>query len=329
MKQSGRGDQRGESSASKKIVALAACLFLLLLVSPAIANSFSGGNATERLGAIAISPRSSASADNSTTSQADAELDPGQSPSTSEAAALGAGLEKDLPPSTGATSPDSQEIETDRNFPEGEVELPGVAEEKPVHDPLETWNRLMFHFNDKLYYWVLKPAAKGYNAALPEPVRASVGNFFRNVKAPVRFVSSLLAGRLKAAGIELARFAINSTAGLGGLFDIANQYHLERQESDLGLTFGRYGVGEGLYIVWPFLGPSSLRDTVGTVGDGFLNPVNYITPERDAIAVNAYDYFNYAALHIDDYGDLVESAVEPYVALRNAYIQHRRSLLKK
>jgi phospholipid-binding lipoprotein MlaA len=327
MTQSGRSDCLTEGRTSKKIATLAAGLLLFLLASPAVANSLSGSDTAERIGAM--STGSSASADHGATAGAGAELNSGQSSSTGETAAPGAGLEKDRTPSAGATSPDSEEIETDRNSPDREVELPGFEEEKPVHDPLETWNRMMFHFNDKLYYWVLKPAAKGYNAALPEVVRSSVGNFFRNVTMPVRFVSSLLAGRLKAAGIELSRFAINSTAGLGGLFDIAKQYHLERQESDLGLTFGRYGIGEGIYIVWPFLGPSSLRDTVGTVGDGFLNPLNYIRPERDAIAVNTYDYFNYAALHIDDYGDLVDSAVEPYVALRNAYIQHRRSLLKQ
>jgi phospholipid-binding lipoprotein MlaA len=309
---------------SDKIVMLAAALLLFLLVSSAVANGLPGSDAAEQIGTTGSV--ASASADQGTTLQTGTEAD---SLSTSKTEAPSTGLAKDQPPSTGAASPDSEEIDMGRNSSDGEVELPGLEEEKAVHDPLEPWNRLMFHFNDKLYYWVLKPAAKGYNAVLPEPVRSSVGNFFRNITMPVRFVSSLLAGRVKAAGIELARFGINTTAGLGGLFDIAKQYHLERQESDLGLTFGRYGIGEGIYIVWPFLGPSSLRDTVGTVGDSFLDPVNYIRPERDAIAVSAYDYFNYAALHIDDYEDLVESAVEPYVALRNAYIQHRRSLITK
>jgi phospholipid-binding lipoprotein MlaA len=308
--------------AFKKIAVLTSVLLLFIMVSPAIADSLPGNEATKRIGTTASVTGASAN-------QAGAEVDPQQSPSTGKTAAPNAGVTHDRTPSTGAASPDNEEIDTGEHSSGGEVELPELEEEKPVHDPLEPWNRLMFHFNDKLYFWVLKPAAKGYNAAVPDAVRSSVGNFFRNVTMPVRFVSSLLAGRVKAAGIELARFAINSTTGLGGLFDIAKQYHLERQESDLGLTFGRYGIGEGIYIVWPFLGPSSLRDTVGTVGDGFLDPVNYIKPERDAIAINAYDYFNYAALHIDEYEDLVESAVEPYVALRNAYIQHRRSLLKK
>jgi phospholipid-binding lipoprotein MlaA len=324
MNQPSLNSRLTEDRVSKKIVLLTAGLLLFLLASPALANNLPGSGATEHTGMT--SSGVSASAEQGTTLQTGTEAD---SLSTSKTEAPSTGLAKDQPPSTGAASPDSEEIDTGRNSSDGEVELPGLEEEKAVHDPLEPWNRLMFHFNDKLYYWVLKPAAKGYNAVLPEPVRSSVGNFFRNVTMPVRFVSSLLAGRIKAAGIELARFGINTTAGLGGLFDIAKQYHLERQESDLGLTFGRYGIGEGIYIVWPFLGPSSLRDTVGTVGDSFLDPVNYIRPERDAIAVSAYDYFNYAALHIDDYEDLIKSAVEPYVALRNAYIEHRRSLITK
>jgi phospholipid-binding lipoprotein MlaA len=345
-KQCGRNDGHGKSwAAPKKFVLLTACLLLFLLISPAFADNLSGGGAPEPIGTperlpmpapsfghsglSGIHPLVSRPGMGSIEGGYDFRLAKASTPAglTSDSAA---GPDEQTPP-TGAVSAGNGEIETGRNSSESDIEaeFPEFAEEKPVRDPLEPWNRLMFHFNDKLYYWVLKPAAKGYNAALPEPVRTSVSNFFRNVTMPVRFVSSLLAGRVKAAGIELARFGINTTAGLGGLFDIAKQYHLQRQESDLGLTFGRYGIGEGIYIVWPFLGPSSLRDTVGTVGDGFLDPVNYITPERDAIAVSAYEYFNYAALHINDYEDLVSSAVEPYVALRNAYIQHRRSLISK
>ncbi len=303
----------------EKILLLAITLLLFLLIPPALADNLSTDKGRDGLAAV---PQVSDDVKGDAASDDTAEAGSDE-PSSKEESATHA---NDRTPTTEALPSDGK-IETDSQ--EGEEELPGLEEEKPVHDPLQPWNRLMFHFNDKLYYWVMKPAAKGYNAVLPEPVRTSVGNFFNNVTMPVRFVSSLLAGRVKAAGIELARFAINTTAGLGGLFDIAKQYHLERQESDLGLTFGRYGIGEGIYIVWPFLGPSSLRDTVGTVGDGFLDPVNYVRPEQDAIAIGAYEYFNYAALHINDYEDLVKSAVEPYIALRNAYIEHRRSLINK
>jgi len=205
-----------------------------------------------------------------------------------------------------------------------------LAQEKTVADPLEPWNRLMYHFNDKLYFWLVKPAARGYNRIFPEPVRVSVRNFFTNIEMPIRFVNCILEAKLKCAGIELARFGINSVAGIGGLFDIAKDgYHIEGQQKDTGQTLGYYGIGEGIYIVWPFLGPSSLRDTVGLVGDSFLTPFDYIKPTEDAIAIGAYEYFNKASLQIGEYEDLKESAIEPYIAIKHAYIQHRRSLINK
>ncbi len=212
---------------------------------------------------------------------------------------------------------------------ENETE-PEFSEEKSVADPLEPWNRAVFTFNDRLYFWVMKPAAKGYNAVFPEGVRNSVRNFFENLSTPVRFVNDLLQGKIKSAGIELARLCVNSTYGLAGLLDAAKKhFNLKSEERDLGMTFGFYGIGEGIYIVWPFLGPSSIRDTIGKVGDGYLSPVNYITPTKDAIAITAYEYFNNISLRIGDYESLKEAAVDPYIAVRDAYVQHRRYLINK
>jgi phospholipid-binding lipoprotein MlaA len=233
---------------------------------------------------------------------------------------------------TGALSSGSKDMaKTDDNMSiENEAESEKFAEEKPVPDPLEPWNRLVFTFNDRLYFWVMKPAAKGYNAVIPEVARTSVSNFFKNLITPVWFVNALLQGKIQSAGIELARFGINTTYGLAGLLDTAKKhFKLESQRKDTGLTLGFYGIGEGIYIVWPFLGPSSLRDTIGTVGDGFLSPVNYINPVEYAVAVDSYEYFNDVSLHIGEYEDLKESAIDPYIAVKDSYIQHRRYLLKK
>jgi phospholipid-binding lipoprotein MlaA len=233
---------------------------------------------------------------------------------------------------TGALSSGSKDMAKTEGDPsvENEAGSEEVFEEKAVPDPLEKWNRWVFTFNDRLYFWVMKPAAKGYNAVIPEVARTSVSNFFKNLTTPVRFVNSLFQGKIRSAGIELARFGINTTYGLAGLLDTAKKrFDLELQEKDTGLTLGSYGIGEGIYIVWPFLGPSSLRDTIGTVGDGYLSPVDYINPLEDAIAVNAYEYFNDVSLHIGDYEDLKESAIDPYIAVRDSYIQHRRYLLNK
>jgi phospholipid-binding lipoprotein MlaA len=226
-------------------------------------------------------------------------------------------------------SNDTTKTEDDTSI-ENETEPEEFAEEKTVPDPLEPWNRLVFTFNDRLYFWVMKPAAKGYNAVVPEAVRTSVSNFFKNLTTPVRFVNALLQGKIQSAGIELARFGINTIYGLAGLLDTAKRhFNLERQEKDTGLTLGFYGIGEGIYIIWPFLGPSSLRDTIGTVGDGFLSPVNYINPVEDAVAINSYEYFNSVSLQIGEYEDLKESAIDPYIAVKDSYVQHRRYLIKK
>lgn len=214
---------------------------------------------------------------------------------------------------------------------EQSAESEEAAPEEGISDPLEPWNRMMFTFNDRVYFWLMKPVSKVYNAALPEPVRVSVNNFFSNLTTPVRFVNCLLQLQMKCAGIELFRLGVNSTLGIGGLVDAARYgWQIEKQEKDLGQTLGSYGIGDGFYIIWPFLGPSSVRDTVGMVGDGFLTPQDYITPFFwDAVGVDAAERFNDTALHIGEYEDFKESAIEPYVALRDAFSQHRKSLYKK
>jgi phospholipid-binding lipoprotein MlaA len=213
-----------------------------------------------------------------------------------------------------------------------EEEQPPQGEETAGHiaDPLYPWNNAMYHFNDKLYFWVMKPVAKEYSAVFPQDIRVAVSNFFDNLKMPIRFISNLLQLKIKKAGTELLRFVYNSTAGVGGLADVAKtDLKVSSHDQDIGLTLGHYGVGNGFYIVWPFLGPSSLRDTVGLVGDAFLTPTYYLTPWYNSTGASAYDKANETSLHIGDYEDLKESAIDPYVAIRNAYVQHRQSQIKE
>jgi len=147
---------------------------------------------------------------------------------------------------------------------------------------------------------------------------------------PVRFVNSLFQGKIKGAGTELARFGINTTVGLAGFFDVAKSwFDLNAQEEDLGQTFGSYGMGGMMYIVWPFLGPSTVRDTVGFVGDSFLDVANYINPFYVPMSIHAYDRINKTSLDLGTYEDLKESAIEPYTAFRDAYIQYRNGQIKK
>jgi len=194
-----------------------------------------------------------------------------------------------------------------------------------VADPFEDWNRAMFLFNDKLYFWLLKPVTRGYKAVMPTPVRRGVRNFFHNITAPVRMVSALLQGKGRAASAELTGFLINSTVGVLGFGDPAKRWpELSPSEEDLGQTLATYGIGDGFYIVWPVLGPSTLRDSVGMVGDWFLDPASYVEPFEADVAVWAVENVNDTSFRIGDYESLKEAAIDPYIALRNAYIQNRK-----
>jgi phospholipid-binding lipoprotein MlaA len=202
--------------------------------------------------------------------------------------------------------------------------------EEGIVDPFEPMNRFFFNFNDKLYFWLLKPVANGYSFIVPEWGRVRVRNVFKNVKMPVRFVNSLLQLKIKGAARELAKFMVNTTVGVGGMFDIPwDTTESNTSDEDLGQTFGHYGIGSGFYLVLPVLGPSSLRDGVGRVGDAFLDPVNYITPLEDSIAVQAVDRVNDASLRIGEYEDFKEAALDPYLSMRDAYDQYRKGKIKE
>lgn len=205
-----------------------------------------------------------------------------------------------------------------------------TVEEVKIADPIEPVNRAVFQFNDKFYFWVLKPVSRGYGAILPEPARVSVRNFFSNSKMPVRFVNSLLQGKFKGAGAELARFGINTTIGVAGFFDVAkSKFDIDPSDEDFGQTLGFYGMGGVMYIVWPFLGPSTLRDTVGMAGDSFLNPLSYIPPFEVPIGLKVFETVNKTSLDINAYDDLIAASVEPYTGVRDAYIQFRKTQINK
>jgi len=194
-------------------------------------------------------------------------------------------------------------------------------------DPLEGWNRMWFGFNDKLYFWAMKPVAQGYSAVIPERPRIWVGNFFHNLMFPVRFVSLMLQGKPDAAAVETSRFIGNTAFGLGGFADItadSKPYKpIGSTEKDLGLTFGYWGMDNGMYLVWPFIGPSSARDTVGYAGDYFLTPISYIHPWYWSVATKGYDKINEVSMRIGDYESLKEASVDPYEAVRDAYLRNR------
>jgi len=200
-----------------------------------------------------------------------------------------------------------------------------------IPDPLEPLNRFFFHFNDKLYFWLLKPVASGYKTLVPEPARIGVDNFFSNLAFPIRFINCLLQARLECAGHEWGRFILNSTIGIAGFFDVAGKhFDIKEYDEDLGQTLGSYGLGPGFFINWPFLGPSSVRDSIGDAGDAFLNPIYYFDLEtKYKSAIKAFDEVNYRSLTIGEYEDLKRSALDPYIATRDAYFQYRQSKIKE
>lgn len=224
-----------------------------------------------------------------------------------------------------------------------DADLPGIGDDLPgignapgaalstqsivVSDPLEPLNRVFFHFNDKLYFWLLKPIAKGYTVLVPQAGRRGVKNFFSNVATPVRLVNCVLQAEFGGAWVELERFAINTTVGVAGFGDPAkNRWRLEKRTEDLGQTLGRYGLGPSIYIHWPIIGPSNPRDTVGYVGDFFLDPFHYLVPKFwPNVGIKSYDTVNDTSLRVGDYEDFKDASIDPYVSLRDAYYQYRRS----
>ncbi len=199
-----------------------------------------------------------------------------------------------------------------------------------INDPIEPFNRGMFWINDKLYFYLFKPIARGYRV-VPEPARLSVSNFFSNLGTPVRFVNSLLQLKFEDAGTELRRLVVNSTVGIGGLFDPAKKYlGLRKKDEDLGQTFGNYGVGSGFYIVWPVLGPSSARDTVGMAGDFFLDPLHYVEMKPlERVALKGLEKETKLSLDKDTYESIKRQALDPYLYVRTTYVQHRAGKIKK
>jgi phospholipid-binding lipoprotein MlaA len=199
-----------------------------------------------------------------------------------------------------------------------------------IADPLESWNRAMFVFNDKCYFWVMKPVATGYKKVVYEPLRIGIRNFFYNLGMPVRFVGCVLQAKAKGALGELGRFTYNTTFGFFGFGDPAAKYPaLNPDAEDFGQTLGKYGIGHGIYLVWPLLGPSSIRETIGSAGDYFLSPITYVDPMAASIGLNAEDRINSLSFHLGDYETLKNAALDPYISARDAYIQYRKGRVEK
>lgn len=205
--------------------------------------------------------------------------------------------------------------------------------EQVIADPIEPLNRAVFGFNNIVDIAVFEPAAKVYVFVVPEPIRNSIQNFMRNLRSPIIVANNLLQADFGDAGVGTARFVINTTAGIGGLFDVADHYAgLKYENEDFGQTLAVWGLGDGFYIVLPLIGPSSLRDGIGLTVDTFMDPM-YIMAQNDAnnewiyytkVGVEALDM---RSRYINEIDDLRKNSLDFYAAMRSIYSQKRHALI--
>ncbi|MDZ7830838.1 MAG: VacJ family lipoprotein [Desulfobacterales bacterium] len=200
------------------------------------------------------------------------------------------------------------------------------SEDEPgVFDPLIGYNRIMTRVNDRLYFWVLKPSARAYGAVMPKFARQCIRRFFDNLGFPVRFANNLLQLKLAAAGIETARFSVNSTLGIAGFMDPAKEgFNLTPKEEDFGQTLGHYGLSGGFHLVLPLLGPSNFRDTLGAVPDDYLDPVYYVPDIYISAGAPVFRIVNQTSLSLGQYESFSKDAMDMYILFRNAYEQNRK-----
>ena len=214
---------------------------------------------------------------------------------------------------------------------------PGPADAGPADagnddDPFESANRSIFDFNNQVDKIVLVPVANTYRAVLPEPVRDSVHDFLRNLDTPIVFANDVLQARPDLAGTTAARFLVNTTAGVGGLFDVATKINLPYHGNDLGVTFAVWGIRDGPYLMLPVLGPSNIRDAIGQAGDSYADPGNRIASN------NGYMWATFAragtqgvderSRNIETLADIERTSLDYYATIRSLYRQRRAAEIR-
>ncbi len=229
---------------------------------------------------------------------------------------------------------DEAEAEEEDEYDEYDEYDDEYADEEDVQlipDPLIGLNRGFFQFNDKMYFWLLKPVARGYKFIIPFEFRSVIRNMFYNIRFPVRFINCLLQGKGQKAVAEASSFFLNTTIGILGMADAASYWpHLDPSPEDFGQTFAVWGVGSGPFLMLPFLGPSSFRDGVGLIGDTLSDPIFWLTYNEEfrvRVGIRAGETVNATSLRIGEYEALKEAAIDPYVMIRNAWVQNRNKLI--
>ncbi len=224
-----------------------------------------------------------------------------------------------------ASNADEEEYDDDEEFDDEVVD---------INDPFYAINYTFYNINDILYVVIMKPAAQTYNFFIPLEFRTVISNFFYNLRFPIRFVNCVLQFKGTKAAREVGGFLLNTTVGLAGLGEVASHWDLKPSPEDLGQTLAYWGAGNGFYIMYPILGPSSLRDSARFIDSYFLDPVGWLQYDkfggyswRTTVAITAYDKFNELSLQYEDIDALKEAALDPYVGIRDAYVEHRNKLI--
>ena len=198
---------------------------------------------------------------------------------------------------------------------------------RPDYDPWEPMNRGIFWFNEQADQYILEPVAKGWDWLMPQRVKTSVSNFFYNLRFPINTVNNVLQLDPRETAVHVARFMVNTTFGIGGLFDPATDWGLVATEEDFGQTLGRWGVPPGPYIVIPVFGPSTLRDLTRYPVDGFISGIGYTGFGTIFTFAYAVDTVNNRAANIDNIARAREASLDFYAAVRNLYLQRRQALI--
>ena len=204
------------------------------------------------------------------------------------------------------------------------------ASSTAVYDPLEGWNRGVYAFNDGVDKAVLEPVAKGYRAVTNEPVRDGVSNFLTNLNQPVVFANTVLQGKPGASLDTAVRFFVNTTVGVGGIFDAATPLEVPQHREDFGQTLGTWGVPNGPYLVLPLLGASNLRDAVGFGVDMAFDPLNYAQFDGDTEVRIGRTVATVVTTResVIEAVEVLRDQPEPYVALRRNYTQQRAAAIR-
>lgn len=208
----------------------------------------------------------------------------------------------------------------------GCASIPPDAGQHP-DDPWERYNRHMTEFNDRLDRAVVKPVAQAYTKVVPSEARDCVGNVFSNIAEVPNALNNLLQGKPKRAALDVCRFVVNSTVGVLGCFDVARKLGIERSDEDFGQTLGHWGAGPGPYFVWPFFGPSTVRDSVGRVVGFYTDPLYYIEHDRTRVSLAALRVVDTRSVLLQAEKIVDGAALDRYQFIRDGYLQRRQNLV--